>query len=401
MPRQSFITSIHGSCYRNGILDSTCSDSQFCQELVSGVQRKKPEGFMSPTAYYFNRDRYERHNGTVYFHRTGGGAAELYGDVYSGVVGIGTGTSIESRALLDGVYKETGIPPAWMDKAIIKARLQMKQQDLNAVVAAAELNKTAVMVGGIATQLSKAGLRLLAKDVKGAARELGVLPPRGKPRGSNITDAWLQLKYGWEPLLQDAHGAAMALAGRPGSDWMVTGKGTVRENIRVVNHVDADQTIAAYGVGSATGTKGVQVRIDALPENNMLQVAASLGVTNPGVVAWELVPFSFVVDWFLPVGAFLDSFDALLGYGQPWCSISTFERFHVEHRLVDSDWTSGDPSNPFSNEWVRSGTARREYVYLKRSADTFVPLPSLPRLKNPASFGHLANGLALLASVFR
>jgi hypothetical protein len=33
----------------------------------------------------------------------------------------------------------------------------------------------------------------------------------------------------------------------------------------------------------------------------------SLGLTDPFQVLWEITPFSFVFDWFLPVGAFLEN----------------------------------------------------------------------------------------------
>lgn len=34
---------------------------------------------------------------------------------------------------------------------------------------------------------------------------------------------------------------------------------------------------------------------------------------NPVGIAWELVPFSFAVDWFIPVGKFLNSYTDLAG----------------------------------------------------------------------------------------
>ena len=42
--------------------------------------------------------------------------------------------------------------------------------------------------------------------------------------------------------------------------------------------------------------------------NPNLLLADQLGFINPAVVVWDAVPYSFVVDWFLPVGKFLQSF---------------------------------------------------------------------------------------------
>lgn len=48
--------------------------------------------------------------------------------------------------------------------------------------------------------------------------------------------------------------------------------------------------------------------------NPDLLLPAKVGLTNPLSVAWELIPFSFVVDWFLPIGKYLDALDVPLLY---------------------------------------------------------------------------------------
>lgn len=58
----------------------------------------------------------------------------------------------------------------------------------------------------------------------------------------------------------------------------------------------------------------VQHIADVRVTNPNLLLASRLGLTNPASIAWELVPFSFVVDWFGTVGEFLASwtdFDGL------------------------------------------------------------------------------------------
>lgn len=38
-----------------------------------------------------------------------------------------------------------------------------------------------------------------------------------------------------------------------------------------------------------------------------------IGLTNPLLLGWELIPFSFVADWFIQVGDYLETLDALIG----------------------------------------------------------------------------------------
>lgn len=40
---------------------------------------------------------------------------------------------------------------------------------------------------------------------------------------------------------------------------------------------------------------------------------ASFGITNPLELAWELIPYSFVIDWAFNVGNVLSGLDALIG----------------------------------------------------------------------------------------
>ena len=39
-----------------------------------------------------------------------------------------------------------------------------------------------------------------------------------------------------------------------------------------------------------------------------------LGLTNPLLVAWDIIPFSFVVDWFIPVSTYLKRYNDMAGF---------------------------------------------------------------------------------------
>jgi hypothetical protein len=58
----------------------------------------------------------------------------------------------------------------------------------------------------------------------------------------------------------------------------------------------------------------VECGAEVFVSNPNTALANQMGFINPAAVAWELVPFSFLVDWFLPVGDFLNSFTDLLGH---------------------------------------------------------------------------------------
>lgn len=267
----------------------------------------------------------------------------------------------------------------------------MKRADVNLAVAFAERNKTAQLVTKNSLQIVKAMRELRKGNFKKAGRALGIRP--GQPRGKSVTERWLELQYGWKPLLSDVYGSVDALARRRGEDWIVTAKAAKSERVLAFrkNGAHSDPN---FGYGQATGLRGCFVRIDAIPTNDLLQVMSSFGITNPALLAWELTPYSFVVDWMLPVGDFLDSLDAMLGYGPAWTSISTLEKVSWIHELG----YSASPDGLITYD--RSGKGSKQVVNLTRQAYDSVPLAQAPRFRNGATLGRMANALSLLAQVF-
>lgn len=57
----------------------------------------------------------------------------------------------------------------------------------------------------------------------------------------------------------------------------------------------------------------VYAQVSALPDLEFLTSASRLGITNLPYVLWDSVPLSFVADWVIPVGSYLNAWDALLG----------------------------------------------------------------------------------------
>lgn len=405
MARPSFTTTIPGAYttkINDGAVTSTSVTSRNAREIVSGPPRRQvPSGWKPPVSYELRREVWKVAQGTHRYSRTNRftGITDVR-EEYTGHIGGGA-RGMNSLNAFDETYTPKGLSLKQEDLALTQARLKLKGADVNLAVAFAERDKTARLVGDTALQLVEAMRKLRQRDWRGACRALD-LNPRRKPRGSSVPARWLELQYGWKPLLSDVYGSVDALARRRGDDWIVTAKGASSEAISefwTPNPPGANPlALPNYGYGRATGVRGCFVRIDAIPKNDLLMVMASLGITNPLLVAWELVPYSFVVDWFLPIGSFVDSLDALLGYGEAWTSISHLEKV---------DWVHTPSSREFSNVFYRfdhrldTDSATKQLVNLKRTASKGVPMAQFPRLKDPVSLGHMANGLSLLTQVFR
>lgn len=55
-------------------------------------------------------------------------------------------------------------------------------------------------------------------------------------------------------------------------------------------------------------------------------LAEQLGLLNPAAIAWELVPFSFVLDWFIPVGTWINNISDYAGCERSNAYVTTFSK---------------------------------------------------------------------------
>lgn len=345
---------------------------------------------MPPTNYTLWRREYRRASGVNHYQVVPSNWSK-----YTGFCGGGGGFNSLNH-WTSAIDEPTARQTLDTSAALVKARLKIKNKRVDLGVAYAERKATAWMLGDTATRLGKAVRSLRRGSFREAARTLGILNEVKQPRGSNWINHWLALQYGWKPLLSDLYGAADALRKRPREDWLVTAKAASRDTNQwkytrsptATNGVLSGGTDACEVV--ADRQRGVFVRIDALPENDLTMSFVQLGLTNPLLVAWEVVPYSFVIDWFLPIGNWLDSLDALLGYSQSYTSITTRNEIVWDERGISKDFSK---TSFVHNDFV----GWKRILEVKRTAQSGVPLPTFPAFKDPASLLHAANGLSLLA----
>lgn len=399
MTRPNFSVSLPGRYYRKipGVDSGTwynANDAHFCSEVISGVHRHKPQGWVPPTGYSFSRKEYNRQYGTYDVSIVQGNSSYYSGDIACG------GAPFNGLNHFDAALSEaTANTPLGTSASLVAARNNLKGMRVDLGVAFAERKETTRMLTDTTNRIVRSVRNLQRGNFRNAARDLGIVKDPGRPRGSNWINHWLQLQYGWRPLLSDVYGSCDALSKRPQSDWRVTSKG---------QRNDSDSWIykktpigGSYPTGNLDAfqctvrrRRGVFTRIDAIPQNDLTMSLVSLGVTNPLLIAWERVPYSFVVDWAFPVGQWLSSLDALLGYGASWHSVTTYNQTVWEEVGVSKEF--GSKYSYVRNDWK----GNKKLTRVVRTASSGVPLPAFPRFKDPGSLGHMANGLSLLAQVF-
>lgn len=272
-------------------------------------------------------------------------------------------------------------------------------------------NRTFRMIASSLSRVARAYISVKRGQFSSAAVTLfGDKKPRYRKGGGpsakkSVASNWLEFQYGWKPLLNDidylikdhfktfkdpslrfARSSARRLSTTE-SDIM----GPLRVSLASVDPykvgilVRTTETRVAYGISFKLSDPDKQFR-------------AQTGLTSPVSLAWELLPFSFVVDWLYPIGPYLESLSAFEGLEFKGGYKTTFVREHLSV-LINHDGVHGVA--PQTVHVRELGASTRVSVHLERVKLTSFPRPMAPRFKNPFSVGHVANALALAFSAFK
>ena len=212
-----------------------------------------------------------------------------------------THTSAPVNKLLDRLAK------ASFNKAYKDWVEALKPAQAELLAALAERASSMEMIAKRARQLASAASQLRSGNAGAALITLGFnsgdskkLPRPGKKQ---FADTWLEYKFGWAPLAQDIRNAIKAL-NEPFPGFRVVGRGTVKGDFK--DHVVAPG-ISVYDVFcDVKSSHKIFARLRATNPN--IALANSLGLLNPAFAAWEVIPYSFVVDYFVNVGEWLNGF---------------------------------------------------------------------------------------------
>lgn len=138
--------------------------------------------------------------------------------------------------------------------------------------------------------------------------------------GSDISGIMLELKFGWLPMVNDIANAVETLQRRfPFQRITATG-----------SDYSTHQSFTQIGFDKFSELGSVSVKTviiaDVSVSNPNLYLANTLGFVNPINVAWQLVPFSFVIDWFVPIGKFLANYTDLVGVKTDRLTVTSVHR---------------------------------------------------------------------------
>lgn len=342
---------------------TACSDN--FQITADGMSTKP---YVKPTAIYLSRRKEERHSGVSESWR-----------LYSGI-----DLRLESRRVCPtgGLYNvtEVAIPDEAAALSGVAAAAVIAFYD---DVADTGLNLAQDIAESPQTLRLTRDLIMSAIRAKRTLRRI-VTNHGDIGKSKRAANAWLSYIYGVVPTLKTIHSLT---------------EFTSREVNKVINVKGRVMKKLEYGYSGAYSRSqklkyvikyGGQLKV---PDNDDLNRLTSL---DPAVIAWELMPYSFVFDWFMDIGGMLAAMETRRRYAQYLSNCYktiSYKRVYKDKRSIALP--NPMPSNVTKVKEETEGTSTR--VVFSRSVLQTPPSVAVPKLGVPKmGLVRTANALALI-----
>lgn len=223
-------------------------------------------------------------------------------------------------------------------------------------------------------------LQTLIQGKKAVVRALTDLASDPK----KISSAYLGYVYGVSPLISDTNKLIGEIC-EPGRTWR---RYSGRASEKWTSESSGSNEFCSWTIKRTFRiTVKNQVMVTGTQSAPIIQNHAQ---TNNLAAGWEFIPFSFVADWFVPIGTWLESLDLFEGV--------TVKNWHESRLYVETYEITLTHQSTYSNWDVEGGTQsfRGVLTRFRREIKSGSPSLPLPKLKNPFSKGHVVNSLMLL-----
>lgn len=231
-----------------------------------------------------------------------------YNEYNSGQVQAPHMSNVVDSSLIDGLHNNSRI------SAVANLFERMRGSKFNLGVTMVEGKKTVALITDTASRIlnayravrkgrftTAADILFMDKPSRRARRTMKKEMSRG---AKGLANNWLKYRYGVRPLIWDVYSgieAYSAIAATRFDDIVYTG-------------FNSDSDSSSNSNGSTTAVLQHSFSVKAQVQGPDARIFSSVGLDNPALIAWELIPFSFMFDWFIPVGTWLESMKAPSGF---------------------------------------------------------------------------------------
>lgn len=252
--------------------------------------------------------------------------------------------------------------------------------------------------GGLDLGVTLAELGQTRRMLGGLRNVFNFANASGFGTGRDLANGWLAWQYGWRQLQQDIFGilneslniSFATIKKVTGSASVpVTYKGAGAPIYTTYNH--------APSVNNTKGKAACRIVIELELPGFSLARWTSL---NPVSLAWELIPYSFVVDWFYNVGNFLRNAETAFIYSSRFKSGYVSELYCIDgNEFLASSAPFVSSTNPLIISTALGFSRTLRYRSFARSVLTTYPLPRKPVLQAKLGSEQLLSAAALLSQM--
>lgn len=357
-----------------------------CERSAKRTSKRDSNGWRNPNPYMRT---------TLLMKSTGGSVVDTLedGSTVTWTGDAGTGSTYHPVRYTGLLNADRSIDTSFnlMARADTEALVKVKDMRVNYGEALAESRSTIRHLARTSITLVRA-YKYARSGQWHKVRKVLNLKKKDVLRGKSQANRWLEYQFGWTPLVNDIFGTYEQIQ-----------KG-FRENeqrfsvVRTVNNGNGLPLLTGafdkYTHYEGSSTLSVRTKLYCKVSNETLANLTSIGLTDPVQVAWALVPFSFLVDWVLPVSSFIEAAGAVKGVD--------FISGTRSHRLEFEFTAKSQP--PFNQSKVvsREGYFTSEHRCLAVRRDVLTKFPSpLLYVKSPFSVSHAISAVALIRSLIK
>lgn len=148
---------------------------------------------------------------------------------------------------------------------------------------------------------------------------------------------FLAYKFAWLPLMQSIHDAVEAIKSRFNSGFCYSKARTETEELKPPPDRAGTWVFERYW----RVKQGCQTEVKCVVSSSFLYGLNLLGLTNPAKIVWELMPLSFVLDWFIPIGNFISALQGPMGLSFKSGYQTSYIKWSYEALFVPSTMVNG------------------------------------------------------------
>ena len=205
------------------------------------------------------------------------------------------------------------LDPSLANDVMRKVLSQMSEQDVAFNAFMLQGKQSLKMVANLATGIAEGTDRLLTADFKKPKSFRKFLANAGDSAVRNFSGKYLEYLYGWKPLADDVENAFQHMIDGYTGPEQKRFRLKVKKSRLLRSGFDYTGTAAAYFTNNSTWTQHLYRENRAkvvLHYEFPSQAGEMLPTMTPFGTAWEAAPWSFVIDWFIPIGDWIGAMEA-------------------------------------------------------------------------------------------